>query len=218
MSFVVSFLQNDSAQKEYNMKKTEVDARGLACPEPVVLTKKALDDTAEGEILVLADTENARDNIVRLAQSQGCAVAVAEDAGHSRINISKKAGEKPRSNFAVTSCAATDKQIVYLFDSDHIGSNRELGKVLINGFMNAALSLALKNCTVILISNGVKLATKGSYALEVLGKLKEQGVSILICGTCLDYYKIRDKVQIGTVSNALEIMQRMTSSSKVIKF
>jgi intracellular sulfur oxidation DsrE/DsrF family protein len=71
---------------------------------------------------------------------------------------------------------------------------------------------------VILISNGVKLATKGSYALEVLGKLKEQGVSILICGTCLDYYKIRDKVQIGTVSNALEIMQRMTSATNTIKF
>jgi len=200
------------------MKKTEVDARGLACPEPVVRTKKALDETAEGEILVLADTDNARDNIVRLARSQGCAVAVAEEAGHSRITISKKAGKKPRSDSVVTSCAAPDKQIVYLFDSDHIGSNRELGKVLVNGFLNAVLSLPNKNCTVILISNGVKLATKGSYALEVLGKLKEQGVSILICGTCLDYYKIRDKVQVGTISNALEIMQRMTSSSKVIKF
>jgi selenium metabolism protein YedF len=200
------------------MKKTEVDARGLACPEPVVLTKKALDETAEGEILVLADTENARDNIVRLAQSQGSEVVVAEEAGYSRINISKKAGEKPRSDFAVTSCAAPDKQIVYLFDSDHIGSNRELGKILVNGFMNAAFSLGHKNCTMILISNGVKLATKGSYALEVLGKLQEQGVSILICGTCLDFFKIRDKVQIGTVSNALEIMQRMTSAANTIKF
>jgi tRNA 2-thiouridine synthesizing protein A len=200
------------------MKKIKVDARGLACPEPVVRTKKALDETAEGEILVLADTENARDNIVRLAQSQGYAVAVAEETGHARITISKKAGSKPHADSAVTPCAAPEKQIVYLFDSDHIGSNRELGKVLINGFLNAALSLPDKNCTVILISNGVKLATKGSYALEVLGKLQEQGVRILICGTCLDFYKIRDKVQVGTISNALEIMQRMTSAHNTIKF
>ena len=90
----------------------------------------------------------------------------------SRITISKKAGKKPRSDSVVTSCAAPDKQIVYLFDSDHIGSNRELGKVLVNGFLNAALSLPNKNCTVILISNGVKLATKGSYALRGVRKTK----------------------------------------------
>ncbi len=200
------------------MKKIEVDARGLACPEPVVRTKKALDETAEGEILVLADTENARDNIVRLAQSQGYAVAVAEEAGHACITISKKPGEKPQVDFVATACAAPDKRIVYLFDSDHIGSNRELGKVLVNGFMNAALSLPHKNCSVVLISNGVKLATKGSYALEALGKLKAQGVSILICGTCLDFFKIRDKVEIGTISNALEIMQCMTNATNTIKF
>ena len=62
------------------MKKKEVDARGLACPQPVVLTKKALDETPEGEILVLVDTENARDNVVRLAESQGCA-ATTRQAG-----------------------------------------------------------------------------------------------------------------------------------------
>ncbi len=200
------------------MKKIKVDARGLACPEPVVRTKKALDETAEGEILVLADTENARDNIVRLAQSQGYVAAVAEEAGHTCITISKKPGEKPQADSVATACAASDKQIVYLFDSDHIGSNRELGKVLVNGFMNAALSLPHKNCSVVLISNGVKLATKGSYALEALGKLKAQGVSILICGTCLDFFKIRDKVEIGTISNALEIMQCMTNATNTIKF
>jgi intracellular sulfur oxidation DsrE/DsrF family protein len=69
-----------------------------------------------------------------------------------------------------------------------------------------------------LISNAVKLAVKGSYALDVLENLRQQGVSILICGTCLDFFKIRDEVAIGTVSNALEIMQRMTMASSTIKF
>jgi tRNA 2-thiouridine synthesizing protein A len=200
------------------MAMREVDTRGRACPEPVVLTKKGLDETAEGEILVLADGENARDNIVRFAQSQGCEVTVAEDRGCYRIGITKKAGSKPAAEPYVAVCPSSEKEIVYLFDSDYVGSNRELGKVLLNGFMNAALSLPHKNCTVILISNAVKLAVRGSYALDVLNNLQQQGVGILICGTCLDFFKIRDEVAIGTVSNALEIMQRMTMASSTIKF
>lgn len=201
------------------MKKTEVDTRGRACPEPVVLTKKALDATAEGEeLLVLADTENARDNIVRFAQSQGCEANVTEEQGYFRIGITRKAGSKPAAEPYVAACPASEKEIVYLFDSDFVGSNRDLGKVLLNGFMNAALSLPYKNCTVILISTAVKVAIKGSYALEVLEQLQKQGVTILLCGTCLDFFKLRDAVAIGTVSNALEIMQRLTGASSVVKF
>jgi tRNA 2-thiouridine synthesizing protein A len=145
-------------------------------------------------------------------------VTVAEDRGCYRIGITKKAGSKPAAEPYVAVCPSSEKEIVYLFDSDYVGSNRELGKVLLNGFMNAALSLPHKNCTVILISNAVKLAVRGSYALDVLNNLQQQGVGILICGTCLDFFKIRDEVAIGTVSNALEIMQRMTMASSTIKF
>ncbi len=201
------------------MKEIIVDTRGRPCPEPVVLTKQALEETAEGTIVVLTDTTNARDNIVRLAQSQGCEVLVADAAaGYSRITIAKKAGEKPCADFSVVPCAAPEKQTVYVFDNDYIGSNRELGKILVHGFMNAALSLPHSNTTIILISNGVKLATAGSYALDVFNKLCEQGISILICGTCLDFFKLRDKVQVGTISNAFEIMQRMTNAANTIKF
>ena len=199
------------------MKKKEVDARGLACPQPVVLTKKALGETPEGEILVLVDTENARDNVVRLAESQGCAATTRHAGGSFTVSIKKRAGAVQQAAALEAACSVPDGEIVYLFDADHIGSNRELGKVLINGFLNAALSLPHKKCSIILISGGVKLAVTGSYALEVLGKLKDYGFSILICGTCLDFFKIRDKVQIGTVSNALDIMARMTEAAKVIK-
>lgn len=200
------------------MKKKEVDARGLACPQPVVLAKKALEDIPEGEILVLVDTENARDNVVRLAESRGCAATAQQEGNCFAVSIEKKAGAVQKTAARETSCSGPEGEIVYIFDADHIGSNRELGKVLVNGFLNAALSLPQKKCSIILISNGVKLAVKGSYALEVLSKLRDYGFSILICGTCLDFFKIRDKVQVGTVSNALEIMGRMTGASRVIKF
>ena len=110
------------------------------------------------------------------------------------------------------------ESIVYLFDADYIGTNRDLGKVLINGFLNTIPSLPERKSTIILISNGVKLATTGSFAIEILQQLTQSGIQILICGTCLDFFKIRDKVQVGTISNALEIMETLTGKGKVVKF
>ena len=110
------------------------------------------------------------------------------------------------------------KKAAYLFDSDYIGTNRELGKVLSNGFLNAIGSLSGYSITIIFIGTGVRLTIGGSYVLEPLQKLQDSGAEILICGTCLDFFKIRNKVVVGTVSNALEITERLTSADKTIKF
>jgi hypothetical protein len=64
----------------------------------------------------------------------------------------------------------------------------------------------------------VKLAIKKSYVLNRLKNLEGKGFDVLICGTCLDYFKIREKVDVGKISNALEIMECMTEADKVIKF
>lgn len=200
------------------MKKIEVNAKGLACPQPVVLTKKAFDDLQEGEILVLVDSDVARDNVVRLARNQGYTSKVENKMDGVQISIVKHACILPASEQKGTAPAQADEEIVYLFDSDYIGTNMELGKVLVNGFLNAILSLPHSKGAVILISNGVRLATDGSYALEVLSKISDKGFTILICGTCLDFFKIRSNVRVGTVSNAIEILERMTKASKTIKF
>jgi len=200
------------------MKTVEIDARGLTCPQPVVLTKNAIAELESGVVMVYVDNETARDNVKRMAENEGCAVMVEDEGSDGfKLNITKIHSSK------VTRELSTGKKfiecpLVYLFESDYIGRNRELGKVLVNGFLNAITSLPKRESRVIFISNGVRLTTKGSYVLDTLSKLKESGFEILICGTCLDYFKIRDKVQIGTISNALEIMEALTNADKVIKF
>jgi len=138
------------------------------------------------------------------------------------VNIAREDKKPLRDQTSDTQAAASSNaqadEMVYLLDSDFIGSNMELGKVLINGFMNAAASLDHSRCTIVLVSNAVKLATRNSYALDVFEKLTHKGYRILICGTCLDFFKIRDNVAVGTISNALEIMQTMTAAEKVVKF
>jgi selenium metabolism protein YedF len=200
------------------MKKVEVNAKGLACPQPVVMTKDALGEIEKGEVVVTVDSEVARDNVKRMAESEGCSVSVKdrEDDIYS-LHITK-AGSAAALQELAAEKKLTHEPLVYLFDSDFIGTNRELGKVLVNGFLNAIPSLPERKSTVILISNGVKLATTGSYVLDTLKKFEEMGFTILICGTCLEFFKIREKVEVGTISNALEIMEALTTAAKVVKF
>ena len=129
-----------------------------------------------------------------------------------------KAGPQPVVKAKKVLSAAEEEKIAYLFESDFIGTNRELGKVLSNGFLNAILELPKRKSAVVLISSGVKLAIKKSYVLDKLNGLEKKGFKILICGTCLDYFKIREKVAVGNISNALEIMECLTNADKVIKF
>ena len=200
------------------MEKVEVNAKGLACPQPVVLTKNALGEIEEGKVVVTVDSELARDNVKRMAESEGCSVSI-ENQGDDVYSLHlTKVGSSTASQVLATEKKLTQEPLVYLFDADFIGGNRELGKVLVNGFLNAIPSLPKRKSTIILISNGVKLATSGSYVLDTLKKFEQKGFTVLICGTCLDFFKIREKVEVGTISNALEIMEALTNAAKVVKF
>ena len=196
------------------MKHTQIDAKGLDCPQPVVLTKQALEGFNHGEVTVLVDNGTARDNIMRFAEGKGCTVTVIDKGENIFELMIKKDAASP----ACAAAPSNTQKVAYLFDADHIGSNMELGKVLMNGFLSAMQNLQNKNCVIVFISKAVRLATSGSFVLEVLQDLEKKGFTILICGTCLNFYKIRENVQVGTISNALEILEAMTSAGKVIKF
>jgi tRNA 2-thiouridine synthesizing protein A len=199
------------------MKTVEVNAKGLACPQPVVLSMKALAEMESGKVIVSVDNEVARDNVKRMAEHEGCTVTVEGKGDGFELQITRVPPAK-FSTELITEKKVVGETLVYLFESDFIGRNRELGKILINGFLNAITSLPKRKSKIVLISNGVRLATAGSYVLDTLLELKQSGFEILICGTCLDFFKIRDKVQAGTISNALEIMGALTNASKVVKF
>lgn len=197
------------------MKKIEVDATGKACPQPVVMAKKALVQSGADGITVLVDNETARDNVKKMGEKNGCRVSVSPQGKTGfAVTIVPASGKKART----PAKKGAGKSIAYLFESDFVGTNRELGKVLANGFLNAIAELPEQKSAIVLISNGVKLAIKKSYVLERLTDLEQKGFAVLICGTCLDFFKIRDKVAVGSISNALEIMECLTEADKVVKF
>ncbi len=193
----------------------EIDCRGMGCPQPVVTTKQALDQLEEGELIVIVDNPSPCGNVERFARSQGCSVDVEKKGEDFYIHIQKiRAKDEER---AVKQDEKARKVVVYI-NSDLLGVGDEaLGSFLMKAFLKTLLDLEKKPDRLILINSGVQLAAEGSQVLDTLRALSEKGVEILSCGTCLDFYKLKEKLSVGTISNMYDIIQSMLEADRLIR-
>ena len=191
----------------------KVNALGDACPIPVVKTKKAMQEAAEAETIeVLVDNEIAVSNVTKMASSSGATVT-SEKVAEKEYKITiEMAGEAA----ACEECA--EENLVVVVSSDRMGAgNDELGKVLIKGFIFAVTQLDKLPKTMLFYNGGATLTAEGSDSLEDLKHLEEQGVEILTCGTCLNYYGLSEKLQVGSVTNMYTIVEKMAGADKIIR-
>jgi len=188
---------------------SEIDARGLPCPQPVIKTKKALEAIESGQVTVLVDSPESRENVRRFAQSQGCQVTVREEGGVVFLDITKG-----------ISCQAVPQQSgdVILITSDRLGSGDDrLGEILMKAFLNTLWDYTPKPAKLLFINNGVRLTIEGSEVLETLKLLEKEGVQVFSCGTCLEYYNLKEKLRVGAVSDMYTTVDALLSAAKVIK-
>ncbi|GIW48566.1 MAG: hypothetical protein KatS3mg079_042 [Caloramator sp.] len=188
-----------------------IDCRGLACPKPVIMTKKELDSMVSGEVEVIVDNQGARENLSKLAQSYGLEYRIEEDAEGIHVIIKKI--ENKNSNLV-----EDEKNIVITITSDCFGQGDDvLGRALMKSYIYSLTEVEKKPKTLIFVNAGVKLTTEGSDVLESLKILEEQGVEILSCGTCLNFYNLSDKLKIGSVSNMYTIVEKMHDATNTIR-
>jgi len=187
-----------------------VDARTLPCPQPVMLTRQALEES--DEVVIIVDNETARENVTRLGQSEGYETSVEEKADGTYLTLAKKEARPAREE------AKTDRNTVILIASDILGrgENIQLGSLLIHSFLNTLGAFNSKPTCILLMNNGVKLATESSVAVGELKQLEEYGVEILACGTCLSHLELTDKLAVGRVSNMYDLTDIMLKADKVI--
>lgn len=201
-----------------------IDCRGLACPQPVLRTKQALEEPAVGNILIIVDNEAAKANVTRFAESQGCKVSVEKKEGDFFLTIEKKmpglsAGKEPLETICSPdeSKAPRKKETVIVFRSDQMGvGEATLGHILIQALLKTLPSLDQKPGRLIFYNRGVYLTVEGSEVLPALKELAASGTEILVCGTCLDYYHLKDKLAVGHVSNMFSILDILLAADKVI--
>lgn len=190
--------------------KEKIDARGLACPQPVILTKNALEEIEEGIIEVIVGNKAASENVARFARSAGCEVKITEEGTHFLVVIEKgRDSKKIREN--------SEKTIAIFVSSDTIGrGNDDLGKILSRAFFPTLLEIQSKPNRIIFMNSGVKLTVEGSEVLDKLQELEKSGVELLVCGTCLDFFRIKDKISVGRISNMFEIVSNLIDSDRIV--
>lgn len=194
---------------------TKVDARGLACPMPVIKTKKAIESAEGGVISCIVDNEIARENVKKLASSMNLEFKDYEKDGDFYIEIIK--GEGALADQEEKKVDGTSKEVVFI-GSELMGSgNDELGRVLIKGFVYTLTETKPYPKAVILVNSGIKLTTVNEETVVNLKKLESAGVEILSCGTCLDYYSLKDELKVGKISNMYDIVETLKSSSNTIR-
>lgn len=190
------------------------DARGLACPQPVLMTKEALEKTTEGIINVVVDNEASKENVRRFAQRQGCTVDVVERDGLFHLRIVK--GYTCELPVKGEEREASHRPVV-LITSDKLGDEEELGRLLMKGFISTLREATCKPSKLLFMNTGVYLTVKGSPVLSVLRDLENMGVEIYSCGTCLDYFDLKNKLAVGQITNMYDTVEHLTGASQVVK-
>ena len=207
------------------MNKT-VDARGMACPLPVVNAKKAAEDMNTGDVLtVIADNEIAVQNLQRFAAHKGFDVS-AEKKGEKEYIITMKivsaqsetSATEEETEEIVCHTDIIRKGMTVVLSADVMGSGDErLGKNLMKAFVFALTKQDNLPQTILCYNKGAFLSCEDADTLADLKVLEAEGVNILTCGTCLDFYGIKDKLAVGTVTNMYEIVEKMEQSKTIIR-
>ena len=203
------------------MKKM-IDCKGMACPLPVVNAKKASEGLNSGDVLtVLVDNEIAAQNLTRFAEHKGFGVSAEKKAEKEYAVIMRIAGgeaEPAREEEAACVMDLRRKGMLVVLSANVMGTgDPKLGTSLMKAFVFALTKQDHLPDTILCYNTGAYLTCEGADTLEDLKLLESEGVTILTCGTCLDFYGLKEKLAVGSVTNMYDIVERMENAAQIIR-
>lgn len=207
-----------------------VDCQGLPCPQPVLECKRCIEEGAPDSFTLLVDNDAARENVSRFASTKGYrSEAEKLDTGLWRLTLSRghsslaapPAETGPREAASTTRQGRSSRpteQICVFIGSRTLGRGDEtLGARLMVNFVSTLPELGQDLWRIIMVNEGVTLATTNSPVLETLLGLEASGVGILVCGTCLDFFQLLEQKQVGQTTNMLDVVTSLQLATKVIR-
>ena len=196
-----------------------VDVRGMNCPLPVIHTKKALEEIEKGTVTTIVDNEIAKENVLKLAKSMNLEFNVKQSGGNFYIDIFKEGQtEATDSESSSPQRDAEDKKdSIILITKDKLGTGSdELGALLMSSYLYTLTEILPYPDSIIFLNGAVNLTVESSGSLEHIRTLEANGVEILSCGTCLDYFELNDRLAVGSVSNMYTIVEKLNKIGNVI--
>ena len=202
--------------------KNIIDCKGMACPLPVVNAKKAAEELNSGDVLtVLVDNEIAVQNLTRFAEHKGFGVSAEKKADREYaviMTISGAVAEKNKEEEIACVMDSRRKGMLVVLSGNVMGTgDPKLGTSLMKAFVFALTKQDQLPDTILCYNTGAYLTCEGADTLEDLKLLESEGVTILTCGTCLDFYGLKEKLAVGGVTNMYDIVERMESAAQIIK-
>ncbi|MGL4993636.1 MAG: sulfurtransferase-like selenium metabolism protein YedF [Bacteroidales bacterium] len=198
---------------------TTIDTSGLLCPAPLIHTKRAIKTAKEGEIIeILLDNQTACSNVKAYLDELGIdsEVNISDNTQHIRFYVPEKIDETISAD-SFCKPATDTKEYVVVLKSEYMGEgDPSLGMLLMRGFINSLKEADKLPNHIILYNSGVKLAIEGSDTAESLAQMENSGVSIVCCGTCVDFYELKSKIKTGTISNMFRITELTTKAAHII--
>ncbi len=199
-----------------------LDVTGKKCPLPLIETKKTLNEIGKDTALkVITDSETAKNNVTRFLNDNNIQSEWSQNdkVFEIMINYQEVDLEHVQAEAYCSADTPQDKGFVVVFSKNYLGEgSEELGKILINGYLDTLIADEQYPQKMMFFNSGVFMTLKGSPQEEMLQEFEKEGVEILICGTCLDYYKKTKELAVGKVSNMLEIQTSMNEAAKVLNF
>ena len=203
------------------MSEKLVDARNLACPEPVMLTRKAMLETDADRVRVLVTSDVPAENIQRLARSQGWTPVVERQGAEIVLTLTREspvAGQSEQQTQPQPAATVAGPRIVVLISSHLLGSGEErLGQILMRAFVKTLREVEPRPARIIFVNSGIFLTTEGSELIDDLQLLNRAGIEIMSCGTCLDFYRKLEVLRVGVVSNMYDIATALLQADRVVR-
>ncbi len=199
----------------------DLDCRGLACPAPVLRVKQTLEEENPAGMTVLVDNDAARQNVSRFLEHNGYRVESHQQGDGFRVIALRGEGMElsltPAPPAAIGQGKGGSRRIMVLISGETLGRGDDgLGDMLMFSFLNTLKEMGPELWRVVLVNGGVRFTAEGSEGVPVLHELAERGVEVLACGACLGYFHILDRMQVGRVTNMLEVVTSMEQADSVI--
>ena len=193
-----------------------LNCRGLACPQPVLRTKHFIESNPQNlEFTVVVDNAASAQNVVRFVESQGFSASLQQKGTDFEIKAVKSeetGGEIPGKEEAKSS----EKTLVLITKSTMGSGDDVLGEGLMFNFLNTLNEMGEALWRLVFLNGGVKLTIEGAETLPAIQHLEAQGVSVLVCGTCLTHFNLLDQKRVGETTNMLDIVTSLQLAEKVI--
>ena len=195
----------------------EIDARGLACPAPVLQTKATLQEERPDSVRVIIDNAASQQNVQRFLESQGFQTQL-EQVGSDFFVVARCGPENEKSYQPPSEPPAkTTQKIMVMCATDRMGfGDDELGRKLMVNYLRTLKEMGDDLWRLVFVNNGVMLTIEGSAVLPDLQAYEAAGLKILVCGTCLDHFSLLEKKRVGETTNMLDIVTAMQLADKVV--